>query len=160
MMHYRNYTAIKLGFRSGLEMKVAEQLKELGIDAQYEAIRIPYKVPAVVRNYTPDYVLPNGIVIETKGRFTLEDRKKHLLIKEMYPALDIRFVFSNPLNNLRKGSTTTYADWCDKHGFLYAHRWVVAAWLEETLPTESRDVLQQFKNHKSSSRKAGTRGRK
>lgn len=151
---YRNYNAIKLGFRSGLEMKVAEQLKELGVDAQYEAIKIPYKVPAVVRNYTPDYVLPNGIVIETKGRFTLDDRKKHLLIKEMYPALDVRFVFSNPLNTLRKGSKTTYADWCVKHGFLYAHRWVAPEWIEEVLPEASTSILKQFKLLKPQKKKA------
>ncbi len=150
------------GYRSKFENSIGTQISEHKIDPKkiYETTVIDYIRPETHHTYTVDFALPNGILIEAKGRWVLEDRKKHLLIKEMYPALDIRFVFSNPLNNLRKGSTTTYADWCDKHGFLYAHRWVTAAWLEETLPTESRDVLQQFKNHKSSSRKAGTRGRK
>ena len=142
---YRNHKALQLGYRSGLEMKVDAQLKELGVKAEYESIRIPYKVPAVVRNYTPDYVLPNGIVIETKGRFTLEDRKKHLLIREIYPDLDLRFVFSNPSNCLRKGSKTTYADWCKKHKFLYSHKWVDASWLEEELPSSSVSIVKSFK---------------
>ena len=143
---YKNHRALQLGYRSGLEMKVANQLKELGAKAEYESIRIPYKVPAVVRNYTPDYVLPNGIVIETKGRFTLEDRKKHLLIREIYPELDLRFVFSNPNNCLRKGSKTTYADWCKKSNFLYSHKWVNASWVQEKLPFSSVSIVKSFKS--------------
>jgi len=106
-MLYRNYRAIKLGYRSGLEAAVADQFQKLGVTAEYESIRVPYEVPATLRHYTPDYILPNGIVIETKGRFTLDDRKKHLNIQDQYPDLDLRFVFYNPLCTLHKGSKTT-----------------------------------------------------
>ena len=37
--------------------------------------------------------LDNGIIIETKGAFNSADRKKHKLIKEQHPELDIRFMF-------------------------------------------------------------------
>lgn len=147
-MLYRNYRAIKLGYRSGLEAAVADQLQKLGVTAEYESIRVPYEVPATLRHYTPDYILPNGIVVETKGRFTLDDRKKHLNIQEQYPDLDLRFVFSNPLCTIHKGSKTTYADWCDKYGFLYAHKFVPQAWVEETINVNSQWVVRQFNKNK------------
>ena len=52
--------------------------------------------------YKPDFVLPNGIIIETKGQFLSSDRTKHKLIAKQNPLLDIRFVFSNP--NTKIGS--------------------------------------------------------
>ena len=42
---------------------------------------IQYEKPATKHKYTPDFVLPNGIIIEAKGIFEREDRQKHLLIK-------------------------------------------------------------------------------
>lgn len=90
-----------------------------------------YTVPVSYHEYTPDFRLPNGIFIETKGRFVLEDRKKHVLIKQQHPELDIRFVFQNSKNKIRKGSPTTYADWCKKHGFLYADKTIPQEWLDE-----------------------------
>lgn len=69
--------------------------------------------------------------METKGRFTATDRKKHLLVKAQRPDLDIRFVFSNSRAKLNKGSKTTYADWCNKHGFLYADKLIPTEWLDE-----------------------------
>ncbi len=59
-------------------------------------------------------------MVETKGRFLTADRQKHILIKDQHPALDIRFVFSNPNTRISKQSKTTYAMWCETHGFLYA----------------------------------------
>lgn len=122
---------IRKGYRSGLEDEVAEQLRLLGIPVEYESVRIRFEQPAKLRTYTPDFILPNGIIIETKGRFTSEDRQKHLLIKEQYPTLDIRFIFSNPHQKLNKRSRTTYAMWCEKNGFLYAARLIPEAWLKE-----------------------------
>ena len=118
----------KYGFRSGLEEKVGDQLKKLYGSVEYETEKIKYAINEV-RTYTPDFKLPNGVIIETKGRFTPDDRKKHLLIKEQYPDLDIRFVFSNSNNKIRKGSKTSYADWCTKNGFLYADKLIPEGWL-------------------------------
>ena len=105
------------GHRSGLEDKVSDELKSKGIDGEYEKHQIQYTKPATNHTYKPDFRLPNGIFIETKGRFTLEDRKKHLLIKQQKPDLDIRFVFQNPNAKLTKKSKTTYGMWVDKNGF-------------------------------------------
>jgi hypothetical protein len=121
--------AIKYGYRSGLEKKVQEDLKDRGVDYSYESLKIKW-VLHENKTYTPDFILPNGVIVETKGRFVPDDRKKHLRIKEQHPDLDIRFVFSNSRAKIRKGSKTSYADWCDKHGFVYADKRIPDEWLE------------------------------
>jgi len=117
------------GFRSGLEDKVSNQLIEAGVPVKYEEMKISYFRPETTHKYTPDFELPNGIIIETKGRFMLADRKKHLLIQQQHPELDIRFVFSSSKAKLSKGSKTTYASWCTKFGFEFADRLIPIAWL-------------------------------
>lgn len=117
-------------FRSGLERRTAEWLRLKKTPFKYEETRIEYRVEET-RKYTPDFELPNGIFVETKGRFSVEDRKKHLLVKKQHPDLDIRFVFSNPNAKIRKGSKTSYADWCNKHGFKYAKERIPLSWLKE-----------------------------
>jgi len=98
----------------------------------YEKVTIPFVQPAQNRNYTPDFLLKhNGILIETKGVFDSADRKKHLLVKAQYPDLDIRFVFSDANAKIYKGSKTTHAAWCEKHGFLWAHKEIPQAWIDE-----------------------------
>lgn len=138
--------AVAAGYRSGLEEKVGSQLAEQGIEAEYEPFKIPYMVPATKHTYTPDYVLPNGIIVETKGRFVVEDRKKHLLIKAQYPGLDIRFVFTNPNAKLRKGSPTSYGDWCEKNGFSYSAKLIPVEWLEEKNRRTSMKIIQSIRN--------------
>lgn len=119
------------GYRSGLEDKVADQLRSLSIPVHYEATKIRYTPPLKTRTYSPDFILPNGIIIETKGRFVTADRQKHKCIKTEHPCLDIRFVFSNPNNRISKTSKTTYAKWCEDHGFTYAAKLVPREWLKE-----------------------------
>ena len=124
-----NRQAIKNGYRSGLEDNISKQLKRLKVPVKYEEMKIKYEVHEV-RTYTPDFELPNGIIIESKGRFTVADRKKHLLIKKQFPDLDIRFVFSNSRAKINKGSKTTYGMWCDKHGFTYADKLIPEEWIK------------------------------
>ena len=123
--------ALKYGYRSGLEGRISKQLKDLDVPVKYEEMKIKYAINEV-RTYTPDFELPNGIIIESKGRFVVADRKKHLLIKKQRPDLDIRFVFSNSRDKINKGSKTTYGMWCDKHGFLYADKLIPEEWLNES----------------------------
>lgn len=114
-----------------LEDAVAAQLREAGIPVRYETEKIEYVKPSRKAKYTPDFVLPNGIIIETKGRFITEDRHKHLMIRDQHPDLDIRFVFSNPNSRISKTSPTTYAMWCEKHGFKYAAKRIPEDWIKE-----------------------------
>ena len=125
------WVAKKYGFKSGLEENISKQIESKGIEVQYESEKVAYTIPASEHTYNPDFRLPNGIIIETKGRFVLTDRKKHLLVKEQNPNLDIRFVFSNSKNKINKKSKTTYGDWCDKHGFKYADKEIPNSWFEE-----------------------------
>jgi len=120
------------GYRSGLEEKVSAQLVAAGINAAYEETKIEYIKPERTAKYTPDFVLPNGIIIETKGRFLTDDRQKHLLVKAQHPQLDIRFVFSRSATTISKASKTTYALWCQKYGFKYADKLIPQSWLNES----------------------------
>lgn len=119
------------GFRSGLETKNAKLLEQLNVKVEYENYSLQYSKPARQSKYTPDFILPNGIIIETKGRFLTADRQKHLLIKEQKPTLDVRFVFSNPRTRISKASATTYAKWCESKGFLYAAETIPLSWITE-----------------------------
>lgn len=130
MDRQQHKAALKHGYRSGLEDTVSQQLKSLKVKAEYEEIRIEWE-DLMYRTYTPDFVLPNGIIIETKGRFTVDDRRKHLKIKKQHSNLDIRFVFSNSRAKLSKGAKTNYADWCTKNKFLYADKIIPLEWIEE-----------------------------
>ena len=122
--------ARKYGYRSGLELKVSEYLKELKIKFLYEGVKIEWEDLAY-RTYTPDFVLSNGIIIETKGMFTAADRRKHIAVKRQHPKLDIRFVFENSRRKLRKGAKSTYGEWCIKYGFRYYDRVISEDWLKE-----------------------------
>jgi len=122
--------AIKHGYRSGFEHKVSDQLTEQKIKFGYEDTVINYIKPETHHKYTIDFTLPNGILVETKGRWVIEDRKKHLLIKQQHPELDIRLVFQSAKTKIRKGSKTTYGDWCDKHGIVWAEKNVPESWLK------------------------------
>jgi hypothetical protein len=123
--------AIKYGFRSGLEERVAEQLDQLGVEYTYEKVKLKYIKPASQHVYTPDFVLANGIIVETKGRFLAPDRQKHILVKRHNPDLDIRFVFSNSNARISKASKTTYAMWCRKYGYKFSDKTIPEEWLNE-----------------------------
>lgn len=122
-------------YRSWLESKVADDLTSKGVDFGYETLKLPYLVPSRKATYKPDFILPNGIIVEVKGLFDSADRKKHLLVKEQHPDKDIRFLFSDAANTIGKASKTTYAEWCNKKGFLWAEgEKIPQAWLDEPGP--------------------------
>jgi len=117
------------GFRSGLEMDISENLIKRNVKFEYETLKIKYEIPARRATYTPDFILHNGVIVESKGRFTASDRKKMLLVKEHNPELDIRMLFCNSNTRIAKNSKTTYADWCIKHGFKFADKIIPDSWL-------------------------------
>jgi hypothetical protein len=125
------FRGIQAGYRSGLEEDTAAYLKKKKVKFTYEKEKIKW-VDLKIRTYTPDFVLANGIIIETKGRFISVDRRKHKEIKKQFPELDIRFVFANSKAKLYKGAKSSYGDWCKKNGFKYADKVIPDEWLEET----------------------------
>jgi len=124
--------ALKYGYRSGLEKDTAAFLKKKKVKFTYEELKISWE-DFMVRKYTPDFQLENGIIIETKGRFVASDRAKHRKIKKQFgDKYDIRFLFNNPNAKLSKASNTTYAQWCRRYGFEYAKGpEVPQEWLDE-----------------------------
>ena len=117
-------------YRSGLEKEVAAWLKPKQKKVRYEQLKVEWE-DLKYRTYTPDFVLDNGIIIETKGIFDSADRRKHREVQRQHPELDIRFVFSNANAKLYKGAKSRYCDWCDKYGFKWAHRVIPEDWLNE-----------------------------
>jgi len=125
------FRGIQAGYRSGLEEDTAAYLKKKKVKFTYEKEKIKW-VDLKIRTYTPDFVLTNGIIIETKGRFISVDRRKHKEIKKQFPELDIRFLFANSKAKLYKGAKSSYGDWCKKNGFKYADKVIPDEWLKET----------------------------
>lgn len=120
--------------RSGFERAIYRFLKGTkGVTFWYEPCVIPY---VIQKTYKPDFVIYKGklkkpkkpltfdelkgmVLIEAKGYFTSADRTKMKLVKEQHPDLDIRMLFMAD-NKLTKKSKTTYSQWAEKNGFVWA----------------------------------------
>jgi hypothetical protein len=92
------------------------------IEWKHENEKLRYVVPETKRIYHPDFSITEtpSLIVEAKGIFSASDRKKMLLVKEQHPTREILMVFGRAKNPIRKGSKTTYADWCDKNEI----RWI------------------------------------
>lgn len=116
-------------WRSESEARVASALT--GTGATYESVRFQY--PSKVRTYLPDFILPNGILLEVKGWFTPADRAKLKAVVAEHPDLDIRLVLDTPHQWTTKKKTMTNAQWCEKNGFPWAAKEVPQEWIDEPL---------------------------
>jgi hypothetical protein len=123
------------GFRSGLEARIAEQLRDEGVRFTYEKTTIPYvKKNGKVSSYTPDFHVNKVFYVEAKGYFVgrAADRLKLVLVKEQHPELDLRLVFEREGRRVSAGSSMTYADWADAHGFQWTGGGALPSrWIEE-----------------------------
>jgi hypothetical protein len=128
--------------RSGLERRHYEQLKESGIKFEYEPEKITYRKRVVKgickcgnrdvyqeKNYIPDWVLENGIRLESKGRLTAQDRAKLVAVKSQYPNLDLRIIFGAN-NKINKHKAKRYMEWASEHGFRAAVGDIPKSWLK------------------------------
>lgn len=120
--------AEQAGFRSGFEYDVAKQLQRDGVNFEYETMKLKWVKPATEHTYTPDIILPSGIIVEIKGRFELSERKKMLAIIEQHPDKDIRMVLQNSKTKLRKGGVMNYGQWLDKKGIKWAEKQIPKDW--------------------------------
>lgn len=105
-----------------------------------------------VKTYTPDFVLSNGVIVETKGRFDAADRVKHLALKQQYPDLDIRLVFQydNPLTSHRlkkkvkkPQKVQRYSTWCQREGIPFAIGTIPKEWGDEANNTASLAAIKR-----------------
>lgn len=99
-------------YRSKFEKSVGDLL---GPDAVHEPERIKFVQPAKERIYIPDFRTVANVYIEAKGKWTLEDRMKHIWLKEQHPSKRIVLVFQNSNQRLSKKSKTTYGEWATKN---------------------------------------------
>ena len=101
-------------YRSGLEKKFAEALQRKMME--YE----PYDVPYVTyRNYKPDFVYKDSVMIEVKGFFREGDTQKYKAIRDAtmgQGGMELIFLLSDPHKKVRKGAKLTMGQWCDKEG--------------------------------------------
>lgn len=124
-----------VGLRSMGEVRFAAHLDEFNIKYKYEPEKFDYTPPK--RRYTPDFRIKkrkrNGgyMYIEYKGNLKGTDRTKMILVKKEHPGLDIRFIFERASNKLNKKSKTTYAMWCEQHGFPWAEKQMPKEWRKE-----------------------------
>ena len=136
----KDAAGIKHGFRSGLEERIIKQLEEYDIKRNYESIKLDYVIPESKHVYTPDFPVCKAIVIETKGRWVLEDRQKMLLLIEQHPEIDFRMLFYNANQKIKKGSKTSYADWCDKHNIKWANKEIPPEWIADIFEALSKET--------------------
>lgn len=123
---------LKSGFRSKFEESIAKQLEGAGVPFTYESEKLEYIVPARKATYTPDFFLPNGIILEAKGRFRdTGERQKLIHVKQAHPEKDLRLIFQNANLPIYTGSPTTYAEWAESHGFPWADKRIPDEWIKE-----------------------------
>ena len=123
-------------YRSKFEANIAKWLQAKKIKFKYEPCKLNYIVPESKHKYTPDWHLDGdrNIYYESKGKLTAADRKKLLHIKESNPNLTIRIILMNSDVKIRKGSPTTYGDWCTKSGFEWCdwrHGGIPKKWMKQ-----------------------------
>ena len=118
-------------FRSGLEERVYDEATERGRKLVFEPDEpiIRYVVPA---RYIPDFLLPNGIFVETKGWLRPRDRAKMARVKKENPELDIRFVFQRANSRIGKSpNSLMYWQWADRYGFPWSEGTIPDSWWDE-----------------------------
>jgi hypothetical protein len=99
--------------RNNFEKQVA---KELGSAYSYESLTLSYTLACT---YTPDFIdHVNRVIVESKGFFRAEDRRKLVAVKSQNPEWTICLRFQNPNLKLSKKSKTTYKVWAEKRGFI------------------------------------------
>jgi hypothetical protein len=105
-------------FKSKLEEKVWDKLKQAYPSVKYEPEKFKYIQPAVDRTYTPDFKTGRKkVFLEAKGKLDLDTRKKMLWFRESNPDIRVIFLFQNPDVKLTKKSKTTYGQWATDNGF-------------------------------------------
>lgn len=131
-------------FRSKFEWLIALDLYERKRTWEYEAVVLDYEQKVYkgvcadcgssevksARKYTPDWLLPNGILVESKGNFTPKNRTLMLDVIEANPDRDIRMLFQAD-NFMTRKKVGRYSDWCNKKGIKYAIGRIPDEWFEE-----------------------------
>lgn len=115
-------------FRSKLEAEIDDAARRSRKSLEYEPFFIPYVIKG---SYLPDFVLPNGIIIEAKGYLDAASCRKMKAVKASNPHLDIRFVFQDANGKRNKRAKLKNWEWAERHGFLWAEGRIPLKWWKE-----------------------------
>jgi len=145
----RRWDYLGYEFKSKLEYDIGVDLINREQVFEYESQAFGYTIPVIHsycngcgdgpafmdRTYTPDFFLSNGIIVEAKGRFTADERKKHRAMKEQHPDLDLRMLFQSDnylTNNKKAKNRKRYSTWCNSMGIKWAiGKKIPQEWLDE-----------------------------
>lgn len=129
--------------RSKLEADAIKILQKHQVSFEYEPKdkKLKYTRPESLHTYLPD-ILIGKTILETKGRFTIQDRQKMILLKEQFPEFNFVMVFQKD-QPIRKGSKTLYSEWCKKNKI----NWILFKDLENYIKQLKNIVSINSKNH-------------
>lgn len=117
-----------MAFKSGFERSIDANLRSRGVRFGYETLQLKYVLDGV---YNPDFILPNGIIVEAKGLLDRISKRKMVAVKTQHPDRDIRFLFMVGDKKI-PGSKQTHGQWATKNGFQWAEGIVIPQeWIDE-----------------------------
>lgn len=115
-------------FRSKFEEDMYNTAKR----SRKKLVHEPFFIPYVIKgSYLPDFVLPNGIIVEAKGYLDAAACRKMKAVKASNPHLDIRFVFQNANGKRNRRAKLKNWEWAEKHGFKWAEGNIPLDWWKE-----------------------------
>ena len=115
-------------YRSKFEAGIAASLDKRSVSFSYESLVLDYIIEG---QYKPDFVLPNGVIVETKGFFPADQRRKMLCVKAQHPDLDIRMCFQNAKEKISRAKRSiTYGQWATRHGFKWSSGTIPDDWYD------------------------------
>ena len=115
-------------YRSKFEAGIAASLDKRSVSFSYESLVLDYTWEG---RYKPDFILPNGVIVETKGFFSPTDRRKMLCVKEQHPHLDIRLCFQNAKDKISRAKRSiTYGQWATRNGFKWSNGTIPDDWYD------------------------------
>jgi hypothetical protein len=124
-------------YRSWFEVDIAIDALAKGVEFDYEKEHIIWREPEKLRKYKPDFFVRRKkdgslLIVEAKGRWTADDRKKMCYVTEQNPSLDIRLLFERDNTLSKSPKSKKYSEWCDRKGLKYAiGRAIPEEWLNE-----------------------------
>lgn len=127
----RRYRGRVVKHRSTFEDTIIQNLKDRGIEYEYEPETIKYlrvvrgatcslcggNSSNVLRRYTPDLKI-GAFYVEIKGKLDSETRSRMEAFLKGHPEIDLRFIFMRD-NWITKKHKSKYSDWCTKLGIKY-----------------------------------------
>ncbi len=109
--------------KNKFEERTKQFLKKKKVKFEYETKKIEYTLKGW---YWPDFPVitrsGNEFLLECKGYFRPEHKRKMLAVKKQHPELDIRILFYS--------YNKQYVRWAERNGFRYAIGTIPDEWLE------------------------------